>query len=229
MVIARLARAEVAYGAQRLLDQAELTLHRGERVVLVGRNGAGKSTLLKVLAGEVALDDGELWLADTLKVSCLSQDVPEALDRTLYEVVVDGLGELGTHLAAYHQLAQQAGAGGETLRKLDRLEANIDTLGGWSIDSRVSRVIEELSLPGELLLSDCSGGMRRRAMLARALVSDPDLLLLDEPTNHLDIDVIDHLQALLLASSATLVVSPTTGRSSMCSPVVSSKSIGAGC
>ena len=204
MHILRLDGAEIAYGARKLLDGASLVLQAGERVALVGRNGAGKSTLLKVLASAATLDDGTLWTADHLTISHLAQSVPDTADETIYQIVVGGLGALGVALEAYHALANNAGnaASGE----MARLDAQIETLGGWNVEQRVQRVLDEMALPADLPLADASGGLRRRAMLARALVAEPDLLLLDEPTNHLDIPAIDALQTMLLATPATVVV-----------------------
>jgi ATP-binding cassette subfamily F protein uup len=199
----RLSDAEVAYGDRQLLRQASLVLQSGEKVALVGRNGAGKSTLLKVLAGEVQLDDGSLWRADNLKVSVLAQTVTAAEDDSVYHVVVEGLGELGELLDRYHQTTLQQAE--RQLESLADIEAGIEALGGWNVEQRVNRVLERMALPADVSMRECSGGMRRRAMLARALVAEPDLLLLDEPTNHLDIPAIDALQQMLTSTRATVV------------------------
>ena len=203
MNLLRLSDAEVAYGDRQLLRQASLVLQSGEKVALVGRNGAGKSTLLKVLAGEVQLDDGSLWRADNLKVSVLAQTVTAAEDDSVYHVVVEGLGELGELLDRYHQTTLQQAE--RQLESLADIEAGIEALGGWNVEQRVNRVLERMALPADVSMRECSGGMRRRAMLARALVAEPDLLLLDEPTNHLDIPAIDALQQMLTSTRATVV------------------------
>ncbi|MDH3643163.1 MAG: ATP-binding cassette domain-containing protein [Gammaproteobacteria bacterium] len=179
MSILRLDDAEVAYGARKLLENASLVLQAGEKVALVGRNGAGKSTLLKVLGGSVQLDDGTLRSTDNLTVSSLAQSVPDLdcpADETIYQVVAAGLDQ-------------------STAAKLDE----------WNVDHRVKSVLDRLALPDDLVIRECSGGLQRRAMLARAVVAEPQLLLLDEPTNHLDIPAIDGLQNLLLNTSTTVV------------------------
>ncbi len=204
MNILTLSDAEIAYGGRKLLDQASLTLQKGEKIALIGRNGAGKSTLLRILAGATQLDDGTRWTADNLTIATLIQTVPEAGDQTIYHCVVEGLGELGELLDRYHAIAQQSSM--QHLDELADVEAGIEALGGWNIEQRVNRVLERMALPADALLKECSGGLRRRAMLARALVAEPDLLLLDEPTNHLDIPTIDALQSLLIATPATVVV-----------------------
>ena len=175
----RLDDAEVAYGARKLLENASLVLQAGEKVALVGRNGAGKSTLLKVLGGSVQLDDGTLRSTDNHTVSSLAQSVPDLdcpADETIYQVVAAGLDQ-------------------STAAKLDE----------WNVDHRVKSVLDRLALPADLAIRECSGGLQRRAMLARAVVAEPQLLLLDEPTNHLDIPAIDGLQNLLLNTSTTVV------------------------
>ena len=203
MNILRLTNAEIAFGDKTLLDGASLVLESGEKVALIGRNGAGKSTLLKVLSGEVHTDDGNLGLVDGLKIAVLSQDVLAPEDHSIYHVVVEGLGELGELLDRYHLVTQ--GGSPKELQALAGIEAGIEALGGWNAEQRVTQMIDRMALPADALIRECSGGMRRRAMLARALVSEPDLLLLDEPTNHLDIPNIDALQMLLAASAATVV------------------------
>ena len=204
MNILTLSDAEIAYGGRKLLDQASLTLQKGEKIALIGRNGAGKSTLLRILAGATQLDDGTRWTADNLTIATLSQTVPEAEDQTIYQCVVEGLGELGELLDRYHAIAQQGSM--QLLEGLADVEAEIEALGGWNVEQRVNRVLDRMALPADALLKECSGGVRRRAMLARVLVAEPDLLLLDEPTNHLDIPTIDALQSLLIATPATVVV-----------------------
>ncbi len=204
MNLLRLSDAEIAYGGRKLLDQASLTLQTGEKIALIGRNGAGKSTLLRILAGTTPLDDGTRWTADNLTVATLSQTIPEVEDQTIYHTVVEGLGELGELLDRYHAIAQQSSM--QHLEQLSEVEAGIESLGGWNVEQRVNRVLQRMALPADALMKECSGGLQRRAMLARALVAEPDLLLLDEPTNHLDIPTIDALQSLLVATPATVVL-----------------------
>jgi ATP-binding cassette subfamily F protein uup len=204
--ILRLSNAEIAYGERKLLDGASLILHSGEKVALIGRNGAGKSTLLKVLSGSAQLDDGNLWTSDNLAIARLAQTLPSGErieEKTIYQVVVDGLGELGDLLDRHHTITQQASS--STLTELTHIQAGIDALGGWNIEQRVNRTLDRMALPADTTMRECSGGVRRRALLARALVAEPDLLLLDEPTNHLDLPAIDALQNLLITTPATVI------------------------
>ena len=128
----------------------------------------------------------------------LEQQVPPDTDQTVFEVVASGTGELGQLLAEYHNLTHGDHlADRDSLLLLARLQARIESLGGWNINQRVETVLTRLKLPEDKRLADCSGGIRRQVMLARALASEPDLLLLDEPTNHLDINAIDWLEKYL--------------------------------
>jgi ATP-binding cassette subfamily F protein uup len=199
MPLIRLDNVSLAYGHQPLLAHIDFQVDAGERVCLVGRNGTGKTTLFRVITGAAAPDDGEIWRMDTLRVAHLEQEVPPDTEQTIFEVVAGGLGELGTLLAEFHNLTHHHGlARRESLRALAQLQARIETLDGWNINQKVETVLTRLNLPQDKRLTDCSGGTRRQVMLARALVSEPDLLLLDEPTNHLDINSITWLEKYLL-------------------------------
>lgn len=198
MPILRLENVSLAYGHLPLLSAVEFQVELGERVCVIGRNGAGKTTLFRVIMGTASPDEGEIWRAETLRIAHLEQEVPPDTERTIYEVVAAGLGELGSVLSQYHRLVQGAGIGKrDSLDQLARLQSRIESLGGWNVNQKVETVLTRLSLPDHVRLSDCSGGTRRQVMLARALVSDPDLLLLDEPTNHLDINAITWLEKYL--------------------------------
>ena len=207
MNVIRLSEVEVAFGDRKILDTQSLAINSGERVVLIGRNGAGKSTLLKVISGEVALDDGIRWVKDEARVAYLDQTVPPALDQSIYEVVLSGLGDIGDCLSRYESLANDPDlTNKKNLDEFSRLTQQLDLLEGWDLKHRVDKILTDLNLDGRQDMNSSSGGMRRRAMLARALVSNPELLLLDEPTNHLDIEAIDELQQTLMNLDTALVL-----------------------
>ncbi len=189
-------------GRTVLLDQANLTLEAGERLCLLGRNGVGKSTLLKLIAGEQQPDSGELSRAQNLRVSQLPQDVPTGLNGTVYDVVAEGLGEVGRLIAEYHHILEQ---GAEDLNRLSRVQNALEARDGWALQSRVETMLTRIQLGGEAEFSALSGGIKRRTLLARALVAQPDVLLLDEPTNHLDIESIRWLEEFLLNWNGTLL------------------------
>lgn len=196
MPLYRLNDVYLAYGPQVLLDRINLAVHAGERFGLLGRNGAGKSTFLKLLAGEVQADDGEVWRRPGIRVSYLAQELPEATEETVYDFVAKGLGEVGAVLREFHRLTQ--GTPDEAaMEALGKVQHKLDTLDGWSVQQQVETVLSRLDLDAETRLGELSGGWRRRAALAQALVGQPELLLLDEPTNHLDITAIQWLESYL--------------------------------
>ncbi|MCE3028952.1 ATP-binding cassette domain-containing protein [Salinicola sp. DM10] len=196
MALLRLEQLQLAYGHHSLLNGADLVIEKGERLALVGRNGTGKSTLLRLIAGDNQADDGHVWRAPGLKIGVLEQALPDADQATIFEVVAQGLPETGALLTEYHQLVAQAEP---DMRRLETLQTRLEALDGWSFHQRIDTVLTRLGLPADTLMSDLSGGWRRRVALARAMVAGPDLLLLDEPTNHLDIDTIAWLETQLLA------------------------------
>src|SRR5262245_29143567 len=199
MPLLRLDNISHAYGHVPLLAHVDFQVDAGERVCLIGRNGTGKTTLFRVISGSVVPDEGEIWRMETLRVAHLEQEVPPDTDQTIFETVAAGLGDLGALLTEYHNLTHHEKlANRDTLRELARLQACIETLDGWNIHQKVETVLTRLNLPADKALADCSGGTRRQVMLARALVSAPDLLLLDEPTNHLDINAITWMERYLL-------------------------------
>ncbi len=206
MPLLQLRNACLAFGHVALLDDVGLIIEARERVCLVGRNGTGKSSLLKVLNAEQALDSGELWVDDSVTLAKLAQEVPGAADATLYDTVARGLGDLASLLSRYHKLSQDVAAGdGNALDKLADAQAEIDRIGAWDSSTRVDATLSRLQLAPEARMAECSGGIRRRAMLGQALVSEPDLLLLDEPTNHLDIQSITALEAALEAFTGAVL------------------------
>lgn len=199
MPLLQLRNACLAFGHVPLLEDVELIIEAKERVCLIGRNGTGKSSLLNVLNGQQPLDSGSLWTEDGVKVAKLAQQVPAVASDTLYDTVAQGLGDLSGMLSEFHKLSHAVAEGEESaLPRLSSVQAEIDAIGAWDASQRVDATLSRLNLPADALMSQCSGGIRRRAMLGQALVSEPDLLLLDEPTNHLDIDSITALEAALL-------------------------------
>ena len=199
----------LSYGAPNLLDGVDLSLEPGERACLLGRNGAGKSTLLGIIAGEVQPDAGEVRRGDGVRIARLAQEAPADAGERVLDVVMEGLGALGAVACEYLHLSHGlAGTGQPSDAQLARLAAvqqRLDADSGWAIEQRAERVISRLGLDGEAEYKTLSGGLRRRVMLARALVSEPDLLLLDEPTNHLDVETIEWLEELLLGFAGCIL------------------------
>jgi len=190
----------MSFGGPLLLDDIGFQIEPGQRICIVGRNGEGKSTLLRLLSGDLTPDSGEIARSVGLRAARLSQKVPETLSGTVYEVVTQGMGALGLALAAHHRAL---GSGDDAA--LAQAQAELSDQDGWTALSDVDTAVTRLALDPDARFEDLSGGLKRRALLARALVGAPDLLLLDEPTNHLDIDSIAWLEDFLLRHVKTLV------------------------
>ena len=207
MALIKLESACLAYGHVPLLDKVDLQIDAGERVCLVGRNGAGKSTLMRVMEGVAELDDGALWKKPDLRVACLSQEVPQLDDLSVYDVVAGGLDRMGKVIAEYHHVLHEMETDhSEAItNKLSRLQDEIDANDGWNLEQRITTVITKLELPEDAMMGSLSGGYKRRVMLARALVLDPELILLDEPTNHLDVEAIQWMEEFLLGFNGAVL------------------------
>ena len=207
MALITLRDVAIGYGGEPVLEGIDFQIELGERISLVGRNGSGKSTLLKLLTGRLAPESGEITRMVGLRATSLTQDIPRELCGSVYDTVAAGLGEVGTALARYHELSRQSDLHPDSAH-LDELHALQHVLEGnsaWSMNQEIVTVLSRMSLPEDVLFETLSAGMKRRVLLARALVSRPDLLLLDEPTNHLDIQAILWLEEFLMGYTGTLL------------------------
>lgn len=177
MALITLDEVSIGFRGPNLLDNVTARIEPGQRIGLLGRNGAGKTTLLKMLAGDIAPDHGQIQVADQAKVARLTQDVPDDLRGTIAEVVIQGFDA----------------------------EAVADESTRWAAEHAVESTLSKMQLDPNADVASLSSGMKRRVLLAKAIVADPELLLLDEPTNHLDIESILWLEDFLARWPKTLL------------------------
>jgi ATP-binding cassette subfamily F protein uup len=196
MALISLKNVSVSFGADAILDQANLIIEPNERIGLIGRNGAGKSTLLKLLDGDVLPDDGEIIRRQSVVCGRLVQEVPNDIDYDIQSVVALGDADRGHILARYYVEGDQN----------EGLQTQLNDTDAWTLDRRVKTLCSKFDLNPLDNFAKLSGGMKRRVLMAQALVKEPDVVLLDEPTNHLDINTILWLENLLVSLNATLII-----------------------
>ena len=185
MALISIRNMSMGFGGHLLFDRVSLHVEPGERACLVGRNGEGKSTLLSIIEGRVTPDEGEVFCQPGIRVSALPQEIPSHLTGTIQDIAVSGLD---------NGPATDPGKGHEA-----------DDEDTWRRLAHVAKILTQLQLSPELIFETLSAGMKRRALLAKALAGQPDVLLLDEPTNHMDIPSIDLMESLLSKFAGTLL------------------------
>ncbi len=192
MALVSLQDVNVSFGGPLLLEGVDLSIDRGERVCLVGRNGTGKSTIMRLINGEVMPDGGNIVFQQGVRIMLLTQEVPQSLSGSVFDVVSSAFGDQGKLLAEYHHISSKLAHHNskKLMSDLEDVQHRFEAAGGWQIQQRVETIISRLQLPEDAEFSELSGGLKRRVLLAKVLADEPDLLLLDEPTNHLDIDSI---------------------------------------
>ncbi|SMN13480.1 ABC transporter, ATP-binding protein [Bathymodiolus heckerae thiotrophic gill symbiont] len=201
MPLITLDNLSLRFAEKPILNEVSATILKGEKIALIGRNGEGKSTFMRVLAGEIEADDGKLKIKNGIKISYLEQTPPEDNEKKLFDVVAEGLGDIGVILTQYQQLITEG-----KLNQATNLQEQIDQLDGWQYLHKIEIILQRFTLNPEAILSTLSGGWRRRVMLAKALIQEPNVLLLDEPTNHMDITAILDLEKMLKDYHGTLVL-----------------------
>ena len=180
MALLSLQEVSVRFGGPFILDRISLQIERGERACLLGRNGAGKSTLLKLINGEFMPDSGDVVRQKGLRTAYLSQEIPRDLHGTVFDIVLGGL------------------------RDPNRSKPQDVIDHDWEKRHQVEKAISLIQLDADSEFQTLSSGLKRRVLLARGLVCQPEILLLDEPTNHLDIASIDWLEGFLLRYKGTI-------------------------
>ena len=180
----------LSIGRQIIFDDADMYIASGERVALIGRNGGGKSTLLKIVAGMEQPSSGNISVAKGGRIAYMPQDPVFESDKKVGEVVAEGLQYFEELLEAYNRQSPHSAAAVE-------LEHKINFHQAWNYENKLDTMVDKLDLDREKLFAQLSGGEMRRVLLARALISEPDLLLLDEPTNHLDVGTVSWIENFL--------------------------------
>lgn len=206
MELLRFQQASLAFGTHPILDKVDFSLFAGERVCLVGRNGAGKSSFLKILTGHQNLDDGQVVRQNNLVISRLEQDPPARVDIKVADFIREGAGDLAEKLQRFYHLADHFSEATEAeQREFGVLQAELDTRQGWQLESRIEELCLQFEMDPNTTLASLSGGWLRKAALAKALVSQPNVLLLDEPTNHLDVAAIQWLEQFFLNFKGAII------------------------
>lgn len=201
MSILTLNQVSLILGGHLLLDNVDWSVQAQDKIALVGRNGAGKSSLLQLLQKHIYADSGKIQYVNGLRLAGLNQEVPADSDQWVYSFLVQGLKESGAVLCSYYQLLLHGSS-----EELGVCHQKMDELNAWEILPRVEMFISRLGLDPTALMKNLSGGMKRRVLLAAALITAPDLLLLDEPTNHLDLPTIEWLEGYLKSYPGSLIV-----------------------
>lgn len=206
MPLLRLENVSLSFGQVPILDKVNLNIDPREKIFLVGRNGIGKSCLLNVIQGTLAIDDGIIHREPGLKIAVLEQELPQNEQITVYDYVALGLNEVGQLLQRYHHLIADPQVESKAwMDELEEVQKHIELRQGWQLGQIIDDVLTRLELPADKPLTALSGGWKRRAALAKALVVQPDLLLLDEPTNHLDLEAIEWLEEYLSTYNGALL------------------------
>jgi len=199
MALISLQEISFTFGGHPIFDELSLQLEAGERMALLGRNGAGKTTLMRVMDGQISVHSGTVAYQKGVVVTHLPQEVPSGLEGTVFDIVLEGVGERVKLLKDYHHLSHrlQTEYTDQLMGQLERLQAEMERTNGWETHAHVESMIASVNLDPEAEFNSLSGGQKRRALFAKALVKNPDVLLLDEPTNHLDIESIEWLEGFL--------------------------------
>lgn len=195
---------------KKVLNNIYLSFFYGAKIGIIGLNGSGKSTLLKIIAGIEKNYDGEVVFSPGYTVGYLEQDPQLDPNKTVKEIVQEGVQEVMDLLAEFEQINEQFADPDADFDKLiarqGELQDKLDHADAWNIDNKLERAMDALRCPPEeAIVSTLSGGERRRVALCRLLLRQPDILLLDEPTNHLDAESVEWLEHHLQQYQGTVI------------------------
>ncbi|MFL2988056.1 MAG: ABC-F family ATP-binding cassette domain-containing protein [Candidatus Poriferisodalaceae bacterium] len=189
-------------GSRQLFQNVSLQLSSGRRIALVGSNGVGKTTLIEILLGIQEPDSGSVHRPSNLSIGYLPQDLEEELVGSALEVTLQGASHIISLEERLVELREELSLGGEEdqgrlLEEYGELQSRFEQLGGYAVEAEAQRVLAGLGFDHEMMYREAlelSGGWQMRVVLARLLLSEPDVLILDEPTNHLDVDSVSWLE-----------------------------------
>ena len=198
----------ISFGSTRLLDKINLHLHGKERIALLGRNGCGKTTLLKIISKIIQPDEGMIAQKKAVTVKYLPQEIPRNLQGFIFDIVSGGLKEDLNLIREYSNISKSLRDTQDKIlmKKLDLISREMENKGVWELNTKINTITRKMQLNPRADFKDLSAGEKRRALLAKCLVSSPDILLLDEPTNHMDIFTILKLEEIISEFSGTLII-----------------------
>ena len=194
-----------SYSDKKLVDCVDFVIDKGQKIALVARNWAGKTTLIKLITGEIDKTDGDVFLRKWIKMSVLSQTIDLDWNKKVIDVLFNEDNEIAQVIKSYEQILADPDFDQD---ELNNILSKIDELNAWGYEAKVKTIVSKLQITNYLNqeISTLSGGEKKRIMLAKVLVDDPDLLILDEPTNHLDLQMIEWLENYLSKSEITLLM-----------------------
>jgi len=207
MSLIRLRNIHVGFGGPAILESISVSIDAGERLCLLGRNGTGKVYPVESHFRRGKVDSGDLEFKQNLKTAVLDQEPRGDLEGSIFDIVAMGLGKNAKLLQDYHHALHNftENHNDQTTAELERAQNQVDIHNAWQLNQQVEEVLSRMQLDGDMDYTSLSGGMKRRVLLAKALVIKPDILLLDEPTNHLDLSAIRWLEEQLLNYKGALM------------------------
>lgn len=208
MIDINLNKISKSYGFDKILNNIDLTINKGEKVALIGPNGCGKSTLLKIIAGIENINSGDISIRKGVSIGYLSQ-IPEENNIKVKDYIYSTFKDILQLKEKLDKLEQNLNSDIKAITKYTKLQERFINLGGYEFETKISKVLSAFDITDEMLsrnFNTLSGGEKTICSLIRLILIEPDILLLDEPTNHLDIKRIEWLEKYLNSIKSTIIV-----------------------
>ena len=208
MIDINLNKVNKSYGFDKILNNIDLTINKGEKVALIGPNGCGKSTLLKIIAGIENINSGDISIRKGVSIGYLSQ-LPEENDVLVKDYIYSTFKEILQLKEKLDKLEQNLNSDIKVITNYTRMQERFINLGGYEFETKISKVLSAFDITDEMLnrnFNTLSGGEKTICSLIRLILIEPDILLLDEPTNHLDIRRIEWLEKYLSSINSTIII-----------------------